>query len=142
MIKTFKERGIESPWFYIVSDDMMLEKFKKRLSFPCIIKPIDNSGSRGVTIVNNIEQLNDSYLYSKMYSRNGSVIIEEFMTGNEVSVEIIVINGEPNVLAVTDKLTTGAPHFVEMGHSQQSQLSNNNVEKLRISCSCRKSYKY
>ena len=31
--------------------------------------------------------------------------------------------GEIHILAITDKLTTGAPHFVEMGHSQQSRLS-------------------
>jgi biotin carboxylase len=34
----------------------------------------------------------------------------------------MVIDGYPHVLQITDKLTTGAPHFVEMGHSQPSQL--------------------
>ena len=52
------------------------------------------------------------------------------MTGHEVSVEIIAHNGEVNILAVTDKLTTGAPHFVELGHSQPSMLPPDDLEKI------------
>ena len=44
------------------------------------------------------------------------------MQGPEVSVEVMVSHGVPHVLQITDKLTTGAPHFVEMGHSQPSRL--------------------
>ena len=53
------------------------------------------------------------------------------MTGSEVSVEIMVINGDVNVLAITDKLTTGAPHFVEMGHSQQTRLDIKTQEEIK-----------
>lgn len=42
---------------------------------------------------------------------SGDVLVEEFMTGPEVSVEIIVSGGVPHVLQVTDKLTSGAPNF-------------------------------
>jgi biotin carboxylase len=53
------------------------------------------------------------------------------MQGPEVSVEVIALDGEPNILQVTDKLTTGAPHFVEMGHSQPSRLEKSDLEKIR-----------
>lgn len=45
--------------------------------------------------------------------------------------EIISIDGYAHVLQVTDKLTTGAPHFVEMGHSQPSSLGEENVKAIR-----------
>ena len=35
------------------------------------------------------------------------------------------------MLAVTDKLTTGAPHFIEMGHSEQSRLGAEVTEKIK-----------
>ena len=58
------------------------------------------------------------------------VIIEEYMVGPEVSVEVMTVNGEPHILQVTDKITTGAPHFVEMGHTQPSRLGGENVAKI------------
>lgn len=131
MIKAFKEYGVECPWFYIVQNEEQLNSFMDNLNYPCIIKPIDNAGSRGVILVNNHHELKKSYDYSKSHSRSGDVIIEEYMNGNEVSVEVICINGESHILAVTDKLTTGAPYFVEMGHSQQSQLSFSDIEKIK-----------
>ena len=94
----------------------------KHITFPCISKPTDNSGSRGVMLIHNEKELRDAVAYSSENGRSGGVIIEEFLQGNEVSVEVMVLNGKPTVLNVTDKLTTGAPHFVEMGHSQPSRL--------------------
>ena len=46
------------------------------------------------------------------------------MNGPEVSVETLTVNGVCHVIQITDKITTGSPHFVEMGHTQPSQLSD------------------
>lgn len=131
MIKEFKKHGIDIPWFYIVNNRNDLENLKDKLVYPCIIKPTDNSGSRGVFLVSGKETLMESYFYSKSMSRSGVVIIEEYMKGKEVSVEIMTIDGQPHVLAVTDKITTGAPYFVEMGHSQKSQLPKEDLKKIK-----------
>ena len=64
-------------------------------------------------------------------SRDKSVLIEQFIEGPEFSIEIIVWNGKVNVLAVTDKKTTEAPHFVELGHNQPSCFSSDEVETLK-----------
>lgn len=128
MIKAFKSHNVPSPWYYIVSDRVELEGLD--ISFPCIIKPTDNAGSRGVCLVNSQEELTSAFEYSQNESRGGSVIVEEYLVGPEVSVEVMVIDGEPHILAVTDKLTTGAPHFVEMGHCQQSQLPEDIISQI------------
>ena len=52
------------------------------------------------------------------------------MEGAEVSVETLSINGECHVIQITDKMTTGAPYFVEMGHSQPSQLPKKTKEQI------------
>ena len=140
MIKAFKEHGVESPWFYIIEDVESLKKLLPGLSYPCILKPTDNAGSRGVMLVNSAEELMEAYQYSVSQSRGGLVILEEYMTGPEVSVEVMVVDGVPHVLQVTDKLTTGAPYFVEMGHNQPSMLPAEDVEKIKdLACRAVKS---
>lgn len=129
MIKAFKAYNVPSPWYYIVGDKMELGGLD--ISYPCIIKPTDNAGSRGVCLVNTRAELEAAFEYSQKESRGGKVIVEEYMVGPEVSVEVMVVDGEPHVLAVTDKLTTGAPHFVEMGHCQQSQLPANVISQIK-----------
>lgn len=129
MIQALNEANVNIPWYFIVKDKNELKDLD--IIYPCILKPIDSSGSRGVILVNCENELESAYLYSKKYSNTNSVIIEEYMIGKEVSVEILVINGDVNVLAVTDKITTGQPYFVEMGHSQQSQLENSEIEEIK-----------
>jgi biotin carboxylase len=131
MIKIFEKNGVEAPWYYVLTTENELSQIAKKLTFPCIIKPTDSSGSRGVFLVNNSDEIWDAYLYARKYSRNGCVIIEEYLKGNEVSVEVMVVNGKVNILAITDKITTGSPYFVEMGHSQPSQLKSGEIETIK-----------
>ena len=99
-----------------------------------ILKPSRNSGSRGIAKVvrdmNKADFIN-AYNIALNESRDKSVLIEQFIEGPEFSIEIIVWNGKVNVLTVTDKKTTGAPHFVELGHNQPSCFSAADVETLK-----------
>lgn len=122
MIKAFKAYGVPSPWFFDVDSIEELKALDGKVSYPCIIKPTDNAGSHGVAKVQSFEELLANYEYSHSCSRHGKVIVEEFLDGPEVSVEVMVVDGEVHILQVTDKITTGAPHFVEMGHTQPSRL--------------------
>lgn len=131
MIKAFKEHDVESPWFYIIEGENDWDFVRKRITSPCVLKPTDNAGSRGVILVETIQKLDEAYQYSKSQSRGGKVIVEEYMRGNEVSVEVIVYKGKVHILAITDKLTTGAPYFVEMGHSQPSCLPEKDLLEIR-----------
>ena len=99
-----------------------------------ILKPSRNSGSRGIAKVTRDmpkEEFEKAYYIALEESRDKSVLIEQFIEGPEFSIEIIVWNGKVNVLTVTDKKTTEAPHFVELGHSQPSCFSAEDVEKLK-----------
>ncbi len=131
MIKAFEECGVSHPWYFIISSPEELELVSNKITYPCISKPTDNSGSRGVMLINTPEELKESVIYSSSQGRKGGVIIEEYMRGNEVSVEVIVLDGIPHILQVTDKLTTGAPHFVEMGHNQPSRLPEKDITAIK-----------
>ena len=131
MIKAFAAAALPIPRYALPENAKDAVNLGKTLNFPLICKPIDNSGSRGVTLVCTPEELPDAVSYSSQCSPAGKVILEEYLVGREVSAEVVIWQGEATVLAVTDKLTTGAPHFVETGHSQPSRLSDSDVETVK-----------
>ena len=99
--------------------------------FPVIVKPVDRSGSRGVTKVLHQNDLAQAVLRAIAESFCKKAIVEEFIDGVEVSVEAISWNGNHSILAITDKVTTEAPHFVELAHHQPSKLSTQIQDKIK-----------
>ena len=117
-------KSVEDAWIHLQND----------LSTNGILKPSRNSGSRGIAKVSRNMDKEDfvkAYNIALNESRDKSVLIEQLIDGPEFSIEIIVWNSEVNVLTVTDKKTTGAPHFVELGHNQPSCYSKEDVETLK-----------
>ena len=129
MVSAFKEHCVPHPeYMYIQKEDIGKRQFKFPL--PCISKPIDMAGSRGINKISEETELLSLLKDSSLSSDSGDIIVEEYMEGPEVSVEILVIDHTPTVLQVTDKYTSGAPHFIEIGHSQPSQLSEETIEAV------------
>ena len=129
MRQCFIENGIPSPKFTLVDGrnnyDIM------GFHFPLIVKPTDRSGSRGVEKVLDAFPLEDAIHRATKESFSGEAIIEEFVTGREISVETISYQGKHHVLQITDKVTTGAPFFVELEHHQPSTLPADIQDKIR-----------
>lgn len=131
MIKAFEAHGVEHPWYYVASDRSVFDLIVRQASYPCIMKPTDNAGSRGVVLCHDKSELIKGYEYASQESRGGTVIIEEYLNGPEFSVEVMIVEGSPHILQITDKITTGAPHFVEMGHTQPTSQPQNVQEKIK-----------
>ena len=133
MRDALKEAGVPVPLYFRVRGK---EEFRwavdqvRSAGYRCIVKPADNSGSRGVDLLRDDSDLDASYEYTVQYSRGGEIVVEEFMEGPEVSVETLAEDGVVHVIQITDKLTTGAPFFVELGHSQPSLLSEETKKKI------------
>ena len=127
MRKALKAANVPVPAFFKVSDVEQYREAAGQFRGPFVVKPADSSGSRGIYLVKDItdtEDIERAYRHSRPHSRGGDVVVEEYMTGPEVSVETLTVNGECHVIQITDKITTGAPHFVEMGHTQPSRLAD------------------
>lgn len=90
-------------------------------NYPVIIKPNRNSGSRGVIRCNSSDELEAEIQQVKQYCRDGKYIVEEFIEGDEISVEGLVINGKLEIIQITDKILGPPPYNVEMGHIQPSK---------------------
>ena len=104
MIKAFQEHQVPAPWFHLIKDSEELSQLKDKITYPCIMKPTDNAGSHGVVKIHSYEELIDKYEYSHACSRRGNVIIEEYLDGQEVSVEVMVVDGKINILQITTKI--------------------------------------
>lgn len=131
MRQCFARNKVPSPLFTIA--DKNGNYHITDFHFPLIVKPTDRSGSRGVEKVFNLVQLKKAITRAKNESFSHTAIIEEYVTGREVSVESISYEGKHYVLQITDKVTTGAPYFVELEHHQPSSLGRkiqNRIHKI------------
>ena len=74
------------------------------LSFPLVVKPVDNNGSKGVKRANNKEELEKYVKAAFSFSRKGQVIVEEFSEGMEIQVDCFANEGKAHVIMTRKKL--------------------------------------
>lgn len=72
------------------------------VEYPVIVKPVDGSAGKGVTICYNEEELKSAYDYAMSCSNKKEVIIEEYLYGDEVVVFYTIINGEARLSVMSD----------------------------------------
>lgn len=128
MREAFVKGSCSVPKFIKVTNS--LERID-HIQFPVIVKPSDRSGSRGVTKIDRKEDLELAIKKALEESFEIAALVEQFIEGVEVSVESISWNGKHTILAITDKITTNAPYFVELAHHQPSQLSEEVLTKIK-----------
>lgn len=130
MRKALYAAKIPTPMFYEVGEQDSLDMVSS-MKFPIIVKPTDRSGSRGITKLENLSGLREAVNISIENSFAKKAIIEEYLEGNEYSCECISFEGKHHFLTVTKKFTTGAPHFIETGHLEPSDLSEELLESVK-----------
>lgn len=133
MRNKLKEIGLKTPLYRMcLTQEELLEAYK---SFPkqAILKPTDNCGSRGVFIINSEEELLAVSKETFESSFSGQILLEELMTGNESSVEVLVDNGKPIILGWCKKVKSPFPYRVDMQldyFPDRSEEENKEVEEM------------
>ena len=122
MRSCFREAGIPVPEFAHIASDTDYSLVRD-LKYPLIVKPTDRSGSRAVTKVYQERELHEAIKAAQQESFEHCAIVEEFIEGVEYSLEGISSHGEHHFLEITKKATTGEPHFIETGHIEPAELS-------------------
>ena len=90
--------------------------------FPCVVKPCIGHSKRGIAFAHDIQSAPRALEYAQ--NTNNEIFIEEFISGKEFSVESISFNGEHRVVQITEKISSGDPHFIEIGHIQPADIPN------------------
>lgn len=102
------------------------------LTYPVVVKPVDSSGSKGVTIIQNKNELNDAISYAQNYSRSKKVIVEEFVGSpfKQIHGDCFVLNGSIIMWCLGDhhfRENTLAPYSTTL----PSVLSKRDMDRVK-----------
>lgn len=105
-----------------------------KLSFPVIVKPAGEGGKRGVAVAHDEREYGACLqaAFAADRSRRGVMVEEYIPVGMECSVEVLSWHGEHQIIQVTQKLCSGAPHCVELGHSQPADISDATRSRIEL----------
>lgn len=123
LYQSLESAGIHCARTTVVCDSQDLSKLAPSVKFPVVIKPSEGSGSIQVRLVNSAEELiayGDKIISQKTNERGlprqTSLLIQEFVSGSEFSVEVVSLEDRIEVLGITRKHLGEMPYFVERGH--------------------------
>lgn len=100
MKRIFWENDIPTSRYFEMTE-LELDKVRQ-LKFPVVVKPTDAYSSRGVRKASDEETLKRYFDEAKQISRAGTVIVEEFCAGEEISVDVYVEEGKAHILCVSN----------------------------------------
>lgn len=130
MRQAFRRHQIPTPRFEVFGQTDCVDKLSG-MQYPVIVKPTDRSGSRAICKIEEREELMPAVRLAIESSFENKAIIEEYIPGEEFSMEGITWNGRHHFLCTTRKATTGAPHFIETGHIQPAGISVQTEETIK-----------
>ena len=125
----FEKNGDPSPKSILVDEKTDFSSLQ--IAYPAIVKPTDRSGSRGIQKVNTCQKLKEAVLTAMKEGFEKKALVEEFVEGKEYSVEYISYKGKHHFLALTEKFTTGTPHFIETGHMEPASINNGILKNIK-----------
>ncbi|MEE9398164.1 MAG: ATP-grasp domain-containing protein [Methylococcales bacterium] len=138
--------GCPVPFFALIDLEQPLDKQAQGLSWPCVIKPLKMSASRGVIRANNINEFTAAcqrikaiIAASKDTFEKSHVLVEEYIHGAEVAFEGFLDNGRLTSLALFDKPDPlEGPFFEETIYVTPSLLDSETRAKIqqRVAQAC------
>lgn len=133
--KMLVKAGLRAPWFKLLSVNENPEKIANQIDYPCVLKPLSLSASRGVVRANDPAKFTEAFhrVVAILQSSNEEnehqintehLLIEGFIPGTEVALEGILVRGKLKVLAIFDKPDPlDGPFFEETLYITPSRLS-------------------
>ena len=136
--QTLTKQGVPVPSYKRYTINENIEEISTQVNYPCVLKPLSLSASRGVIRANNPKEFTKSFqriikLLSKVKEHKETdvesdqfqyLLVEDYIPGIEVALEGILINGELKTLALFDKPDPlEGPYFEETLYITPSRLS-------------------
>jgi biotin carboxylase len=119
----FAQEGVPQPDFEVCTTPQEAVAAAGRVGYPCVLKPTDRHGQRGLTYVEGREGLDDAIDEAFAQSRSGVLLVEELVDGPEVTVNGFSLRGRFHPLTVTDRVLADPPAFgVSLAHVWRSSL--------------------
>ena len=110
----FDAHGVPSPRYRSFKKG---DSIPNDLTFPLVVKPVDNMGARGCRLARNRKELEAALDAAEKSSRSSSVIIEDFIDGDEFSIDALVYGGTMTITGFAVRHIYFPPYFIETGHT-------------------------
>ena len=132
------EQGLPSPAFFVVRAGESVDPSFERVGFPCVAKPLSLSASRGVIRCDTREELLSAVvrirqlLVQENSEAGQEILVEEYLPGNEYSVEALLHDSQLEILAIFEKPDpmTG-PFFEETIYVTPPQLDTPTLASIK-----------
>ncbi len=135
MKECFEKNGVSTSRFRKISSYEEAVKSAEELKYPVIIKPVDSSGSRGITKAADLSELKLAYDKAVRYTKKDYVVIEQFIVGNEIGVDAFVVDGKIQFVAIHGKINYfNGSTCVPVGHYFPLEASDIVVSKIEKEC--------
>jgi len=117
MRQRLKQAGISQPRFDVVSGLKAAINAASMIGFPCIIKTPDSSGSRGVTKVKSLAEVEFAFSEAQKYTKSEVILVEEYIKGTEIGAQTFSQNGECGLVLLHNDTVSPPPYLIPTGHS-------------------------
>lgn len=110
--RALQEAAVPVPWYRVIDLQRALESQLEGVEYPCVVKPVALSASRGVIRANNRQETLAACRRVARIVRNephpgsfaaGHLLVERFTPGAEIALEGLLHAGQLEVLAIFDK---------------------------------------
>ncbi|MFD9269082.1 pyridoxal-phosphate dependent enzyme [Streptomyces goshikiensis] len=135
--ETLARAGVRQPRFVVVRDAAAGVTAAAKVGLPCVVKPVDDSGSTNVLRCTSAEEVSAHVAHILARTVNarglptaGAALVEELADGPEYSVETFSVEGRHHCVGITAKSVTGTPYFVEHQHLFPAPVSQAVAEEL------------
>lgn len=129
--------GVDQPRFVAVRDVRQLASALRAVGLPCVVKPVNESGSQDVRLCRSEPQARahlERVLAARVNARGqpaaGVALVEQYLPAPEYSVEMFSIGGEAHCIGITAKCVAGDPYFVEAGHYYPADLEETSARSV------------
>lgn len=114
-----KKHKINIPPYSLISSMEDIKEFTNIHGFPIVLKPVDNSAARGISLLYDLNNINKYYEYALKNSSCKKIMIEKYLDGPQVSTESFVVNGKIYNIGFADRnykdMDKFLPNIIENG---------------------------
>ncbi len=133
MKKIFRENKIPTS-LHVETDRLVMDEIS-RLRYPLVVKPVDAYSSRGVRKAETERELIRFWNEASAISRTGGVIVEEYVSGEEISVDAFVVNKKAKVLLISNsEKVRDRDRFVIFRGRYPAAVTDTLAEKIEEIC--------
>jgi biotin carboxylase len=131
MRRVFAERGVPQPRFAALRRQTEVRAAARAVGFPAVVKPVDSAGQRGISLVNDADELGAQMAFAIAASRSREVIVERFQEGREVNTLLVAREDDVRLVTASDRLRPEGIGFgVALAHVYPSTLFGDALEEV------------